>query len=353
MNFLFRIAIYAALAGLLACSSDNEPEYDNQPGQNFDRYGVATWDNPEDFLVRRYYTLVDTFTVKQPVVSVVIKATSNVYTSVQWTIDNMNYESRNVDESSNSSDLIIKTYFPLIDPGFVYEDGMRVEAYITVDNNLVERRETITEEKFYSDLFGVDFGMDSLSVRDRLEAIHGVSRFSMRDETTGVDLVTPHFISGRNGRTLYLFEGEEYGLSEVAEFPGYIWEVPDDATDGEEFALSTVFTELCRRLGCEQEIVVNRDGTLETQYEWEREGITYRVLMRDDVFPVGDESDGDTFGIRAQQVSGITRDGGSENGDSEGEDEDGEEEEDDDDGIVYLPNSIGISYGKTPTSEGR
>lgn len=354
MKIISRIATIAALAALLACSSDKETEADSEPGLNFDRYGVATWDNPEDFLVHRYYTLVDTFTVKQPVVSVVIKATSNVHTSVQWTIGNANYDSRNVDESSNSSDLIIKTYFPLVEPGFLYEDGMRVEAYVTVDNNLVERRETIREEKFHSDMFGVDFGMDSMSVRYRLEEMHGTGRFFMRNENIGVDLVTPHFVAVRNGRTLYIFDDNQ--LEEVAEFPGYIWEIPDEDTDVQEYVLSSTFVELCRRLGCEEEIYVTTDGTLEREYVWDREGITYRIHMRDDVFPVGDDTEGETFEYSPPGAAGISRSAGDDKdgeGGDEGDDDDdlcsGEEEED---GIIYCPNSIGISYTRTVVSEG-
>lgn len=326
------LAIVASGVMIAACSSDEKPD---ETGHEdiYDRYGVARWDNPDDFIVKRYYTLVDTFAVKQPNISVVIKVTPNVDTDVEWVIDGTVYGSSNADDPSNSADeLIIKTYYPLVEPTYDYINGSIIEAFVTVGDETIERRAVIEEEAYVRDILSVDFGMDSISVKYELEQSAGVSHFFMRDESTGIDpLLAPHFFTLGNGRTLYIFESNE--LIEVAEYPGSVWD--EDAGDREESTvLSPVFTDFCRRLGFEGVIEITDGRYLASDYEWEREGIIYRIHARDDIFPIDLDGSDNLSGSRTNINGGGKGDYQEDSSDC------------DNDPTPYRNHSIGISYQK-------
>ncbi|MCD7970852.1 MAG: hypothetical protein LUF87_10935 [Alistipes sp.] len=293
MKKLFPIFVIISLAVLAGCSSDKDIYVDDEYN-GFDLYGVGRWDNAEDFVMRKYYTKVDTITMKSPDLSVIVKATEDTETEVDWYFDGEQFESIIIRESSNSADgIFITTYYPLLPGHFEYADGMLVEAVVQVGKNTVEREARLAEESMERDVLCVDFGMDSLTVKQEVEILRGEGKFFMREDGIGYENISPHFISVPPGKTLYIFDDSDT-LVEVAEFP---FMVLDTESEDGRFVLNKQFLEFCERLGMGKEMIEDirftEDGELVGTYSWTPEDITFTIFSRDDVFPAEPDSDGD------------------------------------------------------------
>ncbi|MCD8071652.1 MAG: hypothetical protein LUE10_00420 [Alistipes sp.] len=280
---LFILSLLPAIY-LAGCSSDDSSEPGGDNYFDYDIYGVSKWDNEDNFAQLKYYTLVDTITLKTPNISVVIKSEGKVSTSVDWNIDGRGYESIRFDETAGTSDgITVTSFYPLLEDGFEYAGGMEIGAVATVDRQKITRQAMINEEARRRDVLCVDFGMSSQQVAHEIELLKGEGKFNMRDADTGIENMAPHFIYAQPGRTLYLFEHDE--LMKVVEFPYSIF---DDTGEVRED-----FLDFCKRVGMPWESIPLQNGLLVGNPTWDREGICFTLQMRSDVLP-DPEGDGET-----------------------------------------------------------
>lgn len=272
------ITSFIILCALFGCSKNtNEPD-DVVFTDGFDKNGIRSNINDQEFTFDRYHTKIEIFPTKvfaSPFAEVLYSDGDNV--TVTWKYNDADVS--NIIESEQW-DSEKQKWKSLNKPDFggdkYFDVGDKIKASVrSSGSKTINIENSIKENKIVRDVLGVNFGMTKENVfKSELERVKKSECKEYQPNT----LLLSHSTNIERGVTIYRFKDNK--LIEVGE---YTKELGTYNQDTGVRVLNKFVVDYCKRIGLKEEPAVDENGNLVKDYIWNNKDITFTLSMVTDI----------------------------------------------------------------------
>lgn len=271
-----RIALLLMVLLVIGCSKESiQPDSDDVVfTDGFDKNGIRSNINDQEFTFDRYHTKIETFPAKvyiSPFVEVLYNDGDDI--SVVWKYNNFDVSNIKEYENWDSEKQKWKNFNKPDFGGDKYFDfGDKIKASIRFnDGKTIEVEKSVKENKIVRDVLGVNFGMTKEAVfKSELDRVKQSECKEYQPNT----LLLSSSTNIERGVTIYRFKDNK--LVEVGE---YTKELGTYNQDTGVRVLNKFVIDYCKRIGLKEEPAVDENGNLIKNYVWSNNDITFTLSM--------------------------------------------------------------------------
>lgn len=264
----------------VGCSKNStEPESDDVVfTDGFDKNGIRSNINDQEFTFDRYHTKIEIFPAKvyaSPFVEVLYNDGDNI--SVTWKYNDSDVSNIKESEKWNSEKQKWTSFNkPALGDDKLFDFGDKIKASVRFsDGKTINIENSIKENEIVRDVLGVNFGMTKENVfKNELERVKKSECKEYQPNT----LLLSHSTNIERGVTIYRFKDNK--LIEVGE---YTKELGTYNQDTGVRVLNKFVVDYCKRIGLKEEPAVDENGNLVKDYIWSNKDITFTLSMITDI----------------------------------------------------------------------
>lgn len=257
----------------VSCSKESSLSDKDIFSDGFNKSGVRTNLNKEEFTFDRYYTKVSTFPNKvylAPFIEVLYKEGGSV--CVKWTYNNASIDNNEINIYWNADKQKWQSVnYPKIELEKGFNFGDKINSTVELANGeTFIYEQTIQENKISRDILGVNFGMTKEDViTNENKRTGGIACKEYQPNT----LTMPLSANIDKGLTIYRFKNNK--LVEVGEYvyPAVI------LYGTEKKELNPIVVDYCKSIGLMETPKIDENGNLIKDYTWSNGGIVFTLSI--------------------------------------------------------------------------